>query len=130
MQQSSPSGRRLLFVGDSITDAFRRPEEANESYRMGNGFAFMVVASLRDRYAPLDWTFENRGVAGETLKMIERRWESDLGTEPLHWLSCLIGVNEVIRRHWEEPERSSLRSSRSATALCWRRPGRGIPTCS
>jgi len=119
-----------LFVGDSITDAFRRPEEANESYRMGNGFAFMVVASLRDRYAPLDWTFENRGVAGETLKMIERRWESDLGTEPLHWLSCLIGVNEVIRRHWEEPERSSLRSSRSATALCWRRPGRGIPTCS
>jgi hypothetical protein len=37
---------KILFQGDSLTDAFRKPEEINAAFQLGNGYAFLVAASL------------------------------------------------------------------------------------
>ena len=31
---------KILFQGDSITEAFRKPEEINSAFQLGNGYAF------------------------------------------------------------------------------------------
>jgi hypothetical protein len=41
---------KILFQGDSITDAFRKPEEINPAFQLGNAYAFLVAASLGLRH--------------------------------------------------------------------------------
>lgn len=40
-------GDRVLFQGDSITNAFRMPQESNDAYQMGAGYAMMIAARVR-----------------------------------------------------------------------------------
>ena len=67
---------RILFQGDSITDAFRKPEEINPAFQLGNGFAFLVAAKLARQY-PGRFEFLNRGVSGDTVPRLTSRWQHD-----------------------------------------------------
>lgn len=85
----------ILFQGDSITDAFRKPEEVGSSYRLGAGWAMMVAARLHAEHPELNLRFENRGVSGNGLRHLHERWDADTLALRPDVLSLLIGVNET-----------------------------------
>ena len=88
---------RILFQGDSITHAFRKPEEVGSSYRLGAGWVMMVAARLHAEYPDWDLQIENRGECGHTVAMLIERWDRDcLALQPTV-LNVLAGVNDVIR---------------------------------
>lgn len=85
----------LLFQGDSITDAFRRPEEINDSYRMGNGYAFIIASLLRAISGQAALSIQNRGVSGHTAGNLLFRWQRDCLELRPDTLSLLIGINNA-----------------------------------
>ena len=87
---------RILFIGDSITDAFRRPEELNNAFQLGNGYAFLIASRLLFERPRDGLQFFNRGICGHGLGHLEERWETDcLALRPT-LISILIGVNETL----------------------------------
>ena len=40
------SSDHILFQGDSITNAFRKPEELCNAYQLGSGYAMIVASQL------------------------------------------------------------------------------------
>ena len=90
-------GSVVLFQGDSITNAFRKPEEVGTSYRLGAGWAMIVAAKLQAQYPQMQLAFENRGVSGNGLSDLLARWQEDCLSLKPTVLSVLVGVNEVLR---------------------------------
>jgi len=87
---------KILFQGDSITDAFRKPEEVSVAYQLGNGYAFLAAAELACQEPGRGWEFVNRGVSGAKIKEIAFRWQDDaLALQP-DLVSLLAGVNDTI----------------------------------
>ncbi len=86
--------KRILFQGDSITDALRSRE--NEAF-MGSGYATLVSASLgMDR--PNEFEFVNRGISGHRVIDLLARVKMDMINLAPDYMSILIGVNDV----WHE----------------------------
>lgn len=88
---------KLLFQGDSITDAFRKPSELNPAYQLGNGYAFLVASHLASTSPERKWEFVNRGVSGNTISDLQARWDEDTLRLAPDFLSLLIGVNDSMR---------------------------------
>ena len=86
----------ILFQGDSITDAFRKPGEVGISYQMGSGWAMIVAARLLAERPCDGLRFENRGVSGNGLTQMETRWEVDCLALRPNILNLLVGVNETM----------------------------------
>ncbi len=115
---------RMLFIGDSITHAFCRPEEVGTSYRLGAGWVMMVAAQLSAEHPEWQLQFENRGECGHGVAELADRWERDcLALQPTV-LNLLVGVNETIRTlkyrtglspaHFREAYRALLTRTRQA----------------
>ena len=85
---------KILFQGDSITEAFRKPEEINPAFQIGNGYAFLVAATL-GRAHPGRFEFLNRGVSGDTVPRLAARWQQDALDQKPDVLSLLVGVNDT-----------------------------------
>jgi lysophospholipase L1-like esterase len=86
-------GQRIVFIGDSITDSGRR--DVDPPY--GNGYVSLVRAMVTAAHPELDLMWTNRGVSGDTVRDLDRRWERDaIGARP-DWLSVMIGINDVWR---------------------------------
>ena len=87
-------GDRFLLIGDSITDAGRREDP--------EGVGFGYVRLLRDmlwvQHPALDVTIINRGINGDTVRVMSWRWEKDVLAENPTVLSVSIGVNDVWRQ--------------------------------
>lgn len=91
-------GDKILFQGDSITHAFRKPEEVGSSYRLGAGWVMLLAAQLQAEHPELNLQFENRGLCGNGIADLIARWESDcLALRPTV-LNLLVGVNETCNR--------------------------------
>jgi lysophospholipase L1-like esterase len=91
------AGRRVLFQGDSITDAGRDRSIAgpNDVRALGAGYPLLLAAALRNRYPALDPQVFNRGISGNTVTDLTARWQTDtLDLQP-DLLSILIGVNDI-----------------------------------
>jgi len=86
---------KILFQGDSITDAFRKPEEINPAYQLGNGYVFLVAAHLGAQYPERRLEFVNRGVSGHKVAEIAARWEADALQIAPDFVSLLAGVNDT-----------------------------------
>jgi lysophospholipase L1-like esterase len=67
----------VLFQGDSITNAFRMPQEVNDCYQMGSGYAMLVAARIRAERPQDRITFFNRGVSGNGIQDLLARWRPD-----------------------------------------------------
>lgn len=87
---------KLLFQGDSITDAFRKPEEINPAYQLGNGYVFLIASRLSARFPQKNWEFINRGVSGNKILDLKKRWENDALDIRPDVLTLLIGVNDTL----------------------------------
>ena len=112
-------GDRVLFQGDSITDWGRDREDPTS---LGHGWVAIAAALAGARRPDLGVTFLNRGVGGDTARMVRDRWEQDaLALEPTV-ISLLVGVNDTWRRYdsglrtstqeYEEHYRALLDSAR------------------
>lgn len=86
--------KRILFVGDSITDAGRNRE--NDDYR-GAGYATMVTGELSFS-EPYAFEFVNRGINGNRIIDLHGRIRKDMINLKPDYISILIGVNDV----WHE----------------------------
>ena len=84
---------RILFQGDSITDG-NRGRSADPNHILGHGYQFIVAAKFGADYAGLDLTFFNRGVSGNTVLDLAKRWPKDTLELKPDLLSILIGVND------------------------------------
>lgn len=88
------TGQRVLFQGDSITDA-GRDREAFAS--LGSGYANLIAAWLSAKYPDFRVEFLNRGISGNTIPDLETRWMEDCIDLKPDWLSILIGINDTAR---------------------------------
>lgn len=87
---------RILFQGDSITDG-NRGRNQDPNHIMGHGYAFIIAARYGSQYPERKLTFMNRGVSGNTVADLSKRWEKDTLTLKPDILSILIGINDLGR---------------------------------
>ncbi len=104
-------GQRLLFIGDSITDAGRRKEAAP----YGSGYVHLARAFLVARYPELGLDIVNQGIGGNTIRDLDGRWEEDVVRMQPDWLSIKIGINDVWRQVQGRPEHAVLLDEYAAT---------------
>ena len=89
-------GARILFQGDSITDG-NRGRNADPNHILGHGYAFIIAARHGAAFPAAKLDFMNRGVSGNTVLDLEKRWTTDTLELKPDILSVLIGVNDAGR---------------------------------
>ena len=87
---------RILFQGDSITDG-NRGRNQDPNHILGHGYAFVIAAKYGAAFPELNLTFLNRGVSGNTIPDLTKRWPKDTLELKPTLLSVLIGVNDTSR---------------------------------
>lgn len=87
---------RILFQGDSITDG-NRGRGADPNHILGHGYAFIIAAKYGASLAERNLNFMNRGISGNTVLDLEKRWTKDTIELKPDILSILIGVNDKGR---------------------------------
>ncbi|MEJ7839003.1 MAG: SGNH/GDSL hydrolase family protein [Thermomicrobiales bacterium] len=93
-------GQKVVFIGDSITDAGRRTDPLVN----GTGYFNLVRSFVLARYPELGLEIVNRGIGGDTVRHLEARWAADVIAEKPDWLSVKIGINDVWRTFDREGE--------------------------
>ena len=86
--------KRILFQGDSITDAGRDREDDRI---LGYGYATMVAGQLSLKY-PGKFEFINRGILGNRSTDLYARIKKDIINLKPDYVSMLLGANDV----WHE----------------------------
>lgn len=89
-------GTRILFQGDSITDG-NRGRSADPNHILGHGYAFIIAAKFGAAFPEAKLAFFNRGISGNTVLDLEKRWQKDTLDLKPDVLSILIGVNDKGR---------------------------------
>jgi lysophospholipase L1-like esterase len=93
---------KILFYGDSITDAGRDRETDFQPASYGGGYVKYVVEQLlQSGYAKEDLI--NRGISGNRIVDLYARVKMDVWNHKPDVLSILIGVNDV----WHEISREN-----------------------
>jgi lysophospholipase L1-like esterase len=82
--------QKLLFIGNSITDAGR-----SQFSPYGDGFVRDCHRWLQAGYPELDLSVINRGVSGDTTQDLLARWERDAIRLQPDWLFIKVGINDV-----------------------------------
>jgi len=90
---------KVLFIGDSITDAGRnRPVAEGLFDPLGKGYVTQVAALLGATYPDRPIRVVNTGCSGNTVRDLKGRWQSDVLDLKPDWLSIMIGTNDVWRQ--------------------------------
>lgn len=84
---------KILFQGDSLTDACRDKEGKDPLRRLGIGYVNMAAAYLTSRNPQIQ--VANHGVNGNRIMDLYARWIEDTLNEEFDILSILCGVNDV-----------------------------------
>lgn len=98
------TGSRILFQGDSITDG-NRGRNVDPNHILGHGYVFIIAARHGAAFPERKLDFINRGISGNTVRELEKRWSSDTLELKPDLLSILIGVNDQGRVSQEDYER-------------------------
>lgn len=118
---------KILFQGDSITDAWRDRENPHD---MGEGYPHYASAMLRDVFPDVDFEFINLGIGGDRTTEILARLESDIIEQQPDIVSLLVGINDVWHRYlpdigrettdeqFEENLRTILSAIKERTSAC------------
>lgn len=114
------TGSRLLFQGDSITDMKWGRNQKDRNHYLGHSYVFLIAARLGVELPNAKLEFLNRGVSGNKVADLRKRWQKDAIEMKPDWLSILIGVNDISwggksgvhLEKWEEDYRFILEHSR------------------
>ena len=88
---------KVLFYGDSITDAGRNYGMLHGEEAMGSGYVKYAAAGLKER-GFTDEDLINRGISGNRIVDLYARIKLDCWNHQPDFLSILIGVNDI----WHE----------------------------
>lgn len=92
-----PRRSRIVFVGDSITDADRDRSALPGGWGFGQGYVNHLHNMLTAVYPDKDLMTVNSGNSGDDIMQMAQRWEHDvLDLEP-DFISVMIGVNDAWR---------------------------------
>ncbi|MCA1595405.1 MAG: SGNH/GDSL hydrolase family protein [Chloroflexi bacterium] len=92
-------GSKLVFIGDSITDAGRgQPAGEGLGDALGRGYVAQVDALLGAAHPELGIRVVNQGNSGNTVRDLEARWQTAVVDRSPQWLSIMIGINDVWRQ--------------------------------
>ena len=83
---------KLLFQGDSITDAGR---DRNNPHDLGQGYPKYAAAILKENYPEVDFEFIDLGISGDQTKDLVARLQSDFIDVQPDVVSIMIGVNDT-----------------------------------
>lgn len=93
------SGCKVVFVGDSITDAGRaRPVGEGLFGALGSGYVLQIDAMLQTLQPELRIRCVNQGISGNTTRDLLARWQTDVLDLKPDYVSLMIGANDVWRR--------------------------------
>lgn len=90
-------GSVVLFQGDSITDAGRNRGDkgANSPRAFGFGYPYLISAALLADHPQSQLKCYNRGISGNKVPDLDKRWDDDCIKLKPDVLSILIGVNDI-----------------------------------
>lgn len=114
---TATAGKRVLFIGDSITDGGwgnsggqamasndRNHNDMNHIY--GHSYMMLCAAHYQSEYPDSDFVFFNRGIGGNSLFDMAARWKEDCIDLQPDVVSILVGTNDVhyfVDRKRENP---------------------------
>ncbi|MES2308483.1 MAG: SGNH/GDSL hydrolase family protein [Verrucomicrobiota bacterium] len=87
-------GDRILFQGDSITDAGR----GGTPDGLGNGYVSVIAGFIQSWNSSSNLEIVNRGISGNRTFELRQRWKEDCLEIKPTVLSIKIGVNDVWRK--------------------------------
>lgn len=87
-------GKRIVFIGDSITDSGRR-EDPNQ---IGTGYVRIIHDYLIVTYPDKKLDILNKGISGDRVTDLAFRWGTDVIELDPDIISISIGINEVWRQ--------------------------------
>jgi len=108
--QAQQNGLTVLYIGDSVTDgnwggegskvsAKRNQTDLNHIF--GSGYMYLCASYYMGNYPEKSYSFYNRGISGNSLNDLEKRWQTDVLDINPDVLSVLIGINDVNRCIWD-----------------------------
>ena len=87
---------RILFQGDSITDAGR---DKRNFFDMGNGYPKYAAKMIREAHPETELEFINLGISGNRTGQLFDRMSQDIIDLQPDVVSILIGINDIWHRH-------------------------------
>ena len=87
---------RILFQGDSITDAGR---DKRNFFDMGNGYPKYAAKMIREAHPEAELEFINLGISGNRTGQLFDRMSQDIIDLQPDVVSILIGINDIWHRH-------------------------------
>ena len=106
-----PSKSTLLFIGDSITDAERKPSGEASAWEpyfgLGYGYVSKIFGWLHAAHPEAGIRVVNKGVSGNTVRDLAARWEVDVLAVAPATLCVMIGINDVWRQ-FDSPQRPEI----------------------
>ena len=95
-----PNGRKLVMIGDSITD-YERARPVGEGLHEGIGKSYVGIVDglLRVTYPQSQIRVVNMGISGDSIRELKRRWSTDVLDLNPDWVSVLVGANDVWRQY-------------------------------
>lgn len=96
-ERSLRKGSVILFQGDSITDAGRnrRATQPNNAGGFGRGYPYLLSAYLLGTRPEDELKCYNRGISGNKVPDLQKRWKVDALDLKPDLISILIGVNDI-----------------------------------
>ena len=83
---------RLLFQGDSITDAGRNRDDLHD---LGHGYPLYAAKFIKEAFPDADIEFIDKGISGDQTKDLVARLEEDFVKLQPDMVSIMIGINDT-----------------------------------
>ena len=105
---------RILFQGDSITDAGR---DKRNYYNLGYGYPLYAAELIKNAHPDTEFEFINLGISGNrTCQLFDRFYNDGIALAP-DVISILIGINDIWHRYGPE----HIETSNEQIALNYRK---------